>query len=83
MVGYFRAIHQVMPVTTMVDLRISVIAGGRSSFVQFDGDFTTADGRPYRNVYIWRVDWKHGHMTTIEEYANPVTFCRTFPATPT
>jgi ketosteroid isomerase-like protein len=66
----------------MVDLRVSSTADGRSSFVQFDGDFRTADGRPYRNVYIWRLDWHRGQLTTLEEYANPITYCQTFPGTP-
>lgn len=77
--AYFHRAHELMPTTTVLDLRVSVTATGDTSFVQFNGDFTTADGRPYRNVYIWRADWRDGRMTALEEYANPVTFLQTFP----
>ena len=58
--------------------RISVAASGETSFVQADGDITTADGRPYQNVYIFRIDWHGAQAIVIEEYANPLTFSQTF-----
>lgn len=60
------------------DLRVSVTDNGRTSFAQANGDFLTADGRSYRNVYIYRFDWKNGRMVRTEEYANPITLCNTF-----
>jgi hypothetical protein len=42
-----------------------------------DGDFTT-DGRPYRNVYVFRIDWRGDRIAHVEEYGNPVTFSATF-----
>lgn len=39
---------------------------------------TTADGGPYQNVYVFRIDWQGGRAIAIEEYANPRTFCQTF-----
>ncbi|MFB4284006.1 nuclear transport factor 2 family protein [Nonomuraea sp. MTCD27] len=60
------------------DMRISVTAHGKTSFVQANGDFTTADDRSYRNVYVYRFDWRNGRMVHAEEYANPVTLCKTF-----
>ncbi|MCP2280937.1 nuclear transport factor 2 family protein [Nocardia amikacinitolerans] len=59
------------------DLRISVAERGGTSFAQANGDFITADGRPYRNVYIYRFDWKDGLMVHTDEYANPITLCQT------
>ncbi|MFC7101106.1 nuclear transport factor 2 family protein [Nonomuraea rubra] len=60
------------------DMRISVTEHGNTSFVQANGDFTTADNRSYRNVYVYRFDWKNGRMVHTDEYANPVTLCNTF-----
>jgi ketosteroid isomerase-like protein len=60
------------------DQRVSVVADGRTSFVQANGDFTTADGRPYNNVYVFRLDWRDGRVVSGEEYFNPVTFSNTF-----
>jgi ketosteroid isomerase-like protein len=47
--------------------------------VQSNGDFVTADGRPHRNVYVFRFDWRDGKIASWEEYANPITIIRTFP----
>lgn len=61
------------------DRRITVSADGATSFVQTRGDFLTADGRPYRNVYVFRFDWLDDKIVSWEEYANPITILRTFP----
>ena len=34
-----------------------------------------------RNVYVFRHDWHQGRIVRAEEYANPVTFTRTFGVT--
>ncbi|TMR10215.1 hypothetical protein ETD86_40550 [Nonomuraea turkmeniaca] len=65
-----------------VNVNVTVSEEGNTSFVQADGDFTTADGRSYRNVYVYAFEWRNGRMVRGAEYANPVTFCATFPATP-
>jgi hypothetical protein len=46
--------------------------------VQDNGRFATADGRPFQKVYIIRYDWNGSRLIGIEEYGNPVTFCKTF-----
>jgi ketosteroid isomerase-like protein len=61
------------------DRRITVSADGTTSFVQSNGDFVTTDGRPYRNVYVFRFDWVDDKIVAWEEYANPVTIVKTFP----
>jgi hypothetical protein len=45
-----------------------------------DTDDESADTavRPYRNVYVFRLDRLDGLVVGIEEYANPITFRRTF-----
>lgn len=76
--GYFRGAFTMMDRVRFTNRRVSVAAGGETSFVQADGDLTTADGRPYQNVYIFRIDWHGGRAIAVEEYANPLTFCQTF-----
>lgn len=76
--GYVRQVFRSMGEIRFTGVRISVAAGGETAFVQANGDFTTADGRPYRNVYMFRHDWCGGRIVHAEEYANPVTFTRTF-----
>jgi ketosteroid isomerase-like protein len=76
-VAYFRQITELMPRRELRDLRLT--AAGDTVFVQFDGDFRTADDRPYRNVYVFRFDWRDGLLVSLEEYGNPITFINTFP----
>ena len=76
--GYLTGVFTTMGSIHFTDLRLSVTADGGTTFVQAKGDFTTADGRPYHNVYIFRYNWNDGHLVSIEEYGNPVTFTATF-----
>lgn len=62
-----------------IDRRITASADKATTFVQTQGDFVTADGRPYRNVYVFRFDWRDGKIVSWEEYANPITIVRAFP----
>jgi hypothetical protein len=53
------------------------------SFVEADGDFTAADGRPYPNVYVFRLEWTpDGRILRADDYYNPVTVCKNFPENP-
>ncbi|MEV0824982.1 nuclear transport factor 2 family protein [Nonomuraea rubra] len=76
--GYVDSVLTNFRKVRFTDLRVSVTGQGRTSFVQANGDFVTADGRPYRNVYIYRFDWKNGRMVHTDEYANPITLCKVF-----
>lgn len=76
--GYLTQVFTTMGTIRFTDVRVSVADAGRTTFVQANGDFTTADGRPYRNVYVFRYDWRDGLIARTEEYGNPVTFSRTF-----
>lgn len=42
------------------------------------GDFVTATGRPHRNVYVFRFDWRGGQLVAGVEYLNPMTICWSF-----
>lgn len=72
-------IEAMMQSARFVDRRVTTSADGTTTFVQTRGDFRTADGRPYRNVYVFRFDWQDGKLVTCEEYANPITILRAFP----
>jgi ketosteroid isomerase-like protein len=61
------------------DRRVTVDGPGTTTFVQARGDFRTAAGRPYRNTYVFRLDWRDGRIRSWEEYANPVTVLNAFP----
>jgi ketosteroid isomerase-like protein len=73
------AISVLMRSASFTSRRITASADSTTTFVQAQGDFVTADGRPYRNVYVFRFDWRDGRITSWEEYANPITILRTFP----
>jgi len=73
------SISGLMRSARFVDRRITVSADGATSFVQTRGEFVTADDRPYRNVYVFRFDWRDDKIVSWEEYANPITILRTFP----
>lgn len=61
------------------DRQVTTSADGLTTFVQTQGDFRTTDGRPYRNVYVFRFDWRDGRIVNWEECANPISILRTFP----
>ncbi len=73
------AIGGLMTSAKFVDRRITASADTATTFVQTRGDFVTADGRPYQNVYVFRLDWRDGKIVSWEEYANPITIIRAFP----
>jgi ketosteroid isomerase-like protein len=73
------SISGLMRSARFIDRRITASADGATTFVQARGDFVTADGRPYQNVYVFRFDWRDGKIVSWEEYANPMTIIRTFP----
>ena len=73
------SISGLMRSARFIDRRITVSADGTTTFVQARGDFLTTDGRPYRNVYVFRFDWRDDKIVSWEEYANPITILRTFP----
>jgi len=73
------SISGLMRSAKFIDRRITASADTTTTFVQTNGDFVTADGRPYRNVYVFRFDWRDGKITSWEEYANPITIISAFP----
>lgn len=49
------------------------------------GDMTLIDGAPYKNLYVFRFDFRDGKICGLKEFCNPVTaavaFGRQLPAT--
>ncbi|QBI56510.1 nuclear transport factor 2 family protein [Streptomonospora litoralis] len=76
--GYLRGITEGMDRIAFTDVRVSATAAGDTTFVQTTGAFTTADGRPYNNVYVMRLDWREGLLAHVDEYGNPVTYTSVF-----
>lgn len=73
------SIGGLMKSAKFIDRRVTASSDAATTFVQTNGDFVTADGRPYQNVYVFRFDWRDGKIVSWEEYANPLTIIRTFP----
>lgn len=73
------AIGGLMRSAKFIDRRITASGDNATTFVQTRGDFVTADGRPYQNIYVFRFDWRDGKIVSWEEYANPIAILRTFP----
>jgi len=73
------SISGLMRSARFTDRRITASADNTTTFVQAKGDFVTADGRPYQNVYVFRFDWRDGKIISWEEYANPITIIQAFP----
>jgi ketosteroid isomerase-like protein len=76
--SHLGSISGLMRSARFIDRRITVSADGATTFVQTRGDFLTTDGRPYRNIYVFRFDWLDDKIVSWEEYANPITILRTF-----
>jgi ketosteroid isomerase-like protein len=75
--GYLRGLFAGMSQIRFADTRVAVTDKGTVSFVEADGDFITADGRPYRNVYVMRFEWTpDGRILRADEYYNPIIACQ-------
>ena len=76
--GYFTAAAQRIDQVAFTDIVLTPSADGRTVFAQMRGDMVLPDGRPYRNLYVWRLDFEDGLIVTIHEYFNPVTADQAF-----
>jgi ketosteroid isomerase-like protein len=74
------SIAAVMQSVRFTRRRITASADNATTFVQASGDFVTVAGQPYRNVYVFRFDWRDGRIVSWEEYANPIAIIRAFPS---
>jgi ketosteroid isomerase-like protein len=75
----FEQIGTLLRTVSFIGQRTTVDGSGRTSITEARGDFVTASGAPYRNVYVFHLDWRGGKVVAGIEYANPVTICQAFP----
>ena len=54
------------------DVELSVLADGSRLFIEQRGNMTTADGKSYRNRYVFRFDVRAGLVCHVREYINPI-----------
>ena len=71
--AYFESAGQFIPSVSFVETDITLSNDGDTAFVETRGEMVLADGRPYRNLYVWRLDFEDGQISEITEYFNPVT----------
>ena len=54
------------------DVELSITGDGSRVFIEQRGNVTMADGRPYRNRYVFRFDIRDNRVAHVKEYFNPV-----------
>lgn len=54
------------------DVELSILGDGSRLFIEQRGNMTTADGRSYRNRYVFRFDIRDGRVSHVREYINPI-----------
>lgn len=59
--------------TTYTDFEVTPGKDDNVAFIETLGVMTMANGRPYRNRYVFRFDARDGKLVRIREYCNPVT----------
>ncbi|APX13392.1 nuclear transport factor 2 family protein [Tateyamaria omphalii] len=72
-IAYFEGASQFIPTVSFIDAKVTVSGDGETVFVENRGDMILADGRPYSNLYVWRLDFEDGQIVEMTEYFNPVT----------
>ena len=58
----------------MREVQITVSDDGETVFVESQGDYVSKEGKPYKNVYIFKFVLEDGKIGKVFEYANPVTY---------
>jgi ketosteroid isomerase-like protein len=54
------------------DVELSITGDGSRVFIEQRGNMVLADGRPYRNKYVFRFSIRDGRICQAREYFNPV-----------
>ena len=73
-VGYLQFSHGTFESLDFLDVERFVSEDARHVHVHARGDMVTRDGRPYRNVYVFRFDLREGRISHVEEVTNPVAW---------
>jgi ketosteroid isomerase-like protein len=54
------------------DVELSITGDGSRVFIEQRGNMVLADGRSYRNKYVFRFSIRDGRISHVREYFNPV-----------
>lgn len=75
--GYAWA-FEVIEVSKYVDVEVNPSTDPNVVFIEALGDMVMANGRPYKNRYVFRFDLVDGKIRRVREYLNPVTSTAAF-----
>ena len=70
--NYLRFSMSIFTGIAFVDEKWFVSEDARTVHLHARGDMTTKDGRPYRNVYVFRVETRDRRIVHVDEYTNPI-----------
>ena len=73
-VEYQRKTLEAFSQLKMRDVQITVSDDGNTVFVESRGDYVSKEGKPYKNVYVFKFVLESGLILQVFEYANPVTY---------
>ena len=76
--AYFGGAAERLPRVAFVEVEVTEGTDGETVFVEARGDMDLVDGRPYANLYVWRLKVEDGRVAHIREYFNPVTAAQAF-----
>jgi|GEM_PF-810735 len=62
----------------MTDVEITINADGSLVFIEGRGNLTMANGKSYRNRYVFRFLIENGRIRHVREYYNPITSAAAF-----
>ncbi|WP_374945861.1 nuclear transport factor 2 family protein [Agreia sp.] len=71
-VGYLQFAMSIFTSITFDDEQWFVSDDDRTVHLHARGDMTTRDGKPYTNVYVFRITVDDGKITHVDEYTNPI-----------
>lgn len=60
------------------ELELSITADGGRLFIEQRGNMVMADGKSYRNRYVFRFEFEDGKIKSVREYYNPVVSAYAF-----
>ena len=70
--GYLKFARNIFTGITFSDENWFVSEDAASVHLHARGDMRTKDGRPYRNVYVFRLEIRDGKIVHVDEYTNPI-----------
>ena len=72
--AYQRRTSEAFSQLRMRDREMTISEDGGTVFMECRGDYITTDGRPYKNIYMFKFTIAKGKIQKVREYCNPVTY---------